>query len=92
MPVKSKEIVVYDTTLRDGAQGEGISFSRTGKLRFVQRLDAFGGVVAPCDPDRGWLGHWCFAFEKGIGLNQASRSICWTPGNFSKPSSSRRLM
>lgn len=30
------------TTLRDGTQGEGISFSVTDKLRIAQRLDEFG--------------------------------------------------
>lgn len=35
-------ITIYDTTLRDGAQGEGISFSGGGKLRLAQRLDEFG--------------------------------------------------
>jgi len=37
-----KNIVIYDTTLRDGAQGEGIAFSDQGKLRIVQRLDQLG--------------------------------------------------
>ncbi|HRE04536.1 MAG TPA: citramalate synthase [Opitutaceae bacterium] len=38
----SKAIKIYDTTLRDGTQGEGISFSVTDKLRIADRLDAFG--------------------------------------------------
>jgi len=38
----SKHIAIYDTTLRDGAQGQGISFSAAGKLRVAQRLDEFG--------------------------------------------------
>jgi 2-isopropylmalate synthase len=33
---------VYDTTLRDGTQGEGISFSVTDKLLITERLDQFG--------------------------------------------------
>ncbi|MCR3923211.1 MAG: citramalate synthase, partial [Firmicutes bacterium] len=33
---------VYDTTLRDGAQREGISFSVMDKLNITKRLDAFG--------------------------------------------------
>ncbi len=37
-----KRIAIYDTTLRDGTQGEGISFSNSGKLRVAERLDAFG--------------------------------------------------
>src|SRR3954449_11057413 len=36
------EIEIYDTTLRDGTQGHGISFSVADKLRIADRLDAFG--------------------------------------------------
>jgi len=38
----SRRIQIYDTTLRDGAQGEGISFSSADKIRIAERLDAFG--------------------------------------------------
>lgn len=37
-----RRIQVYDTTLRDGAQGEGISFSLHDKLLLTQRLDELG--------------------------------------------------
>ena len=36
------QVEIYDTTLRDGAQGEGINFSVTDKLRIAEKLDAFG--------------------------------------------------
>src|SRR5437867_1318135 len=36
------DVEIYDTTLRDGSQGEGISFSVADKLRIAERLDAFG--------------------------------------------------
>ncbi len=36
------EIELYDTTLRDGSQGEGINFSALDKLRIAEKLDAFG--------------------------------------------------
>ncbi|HYT61365.1 MAG TPA: citramalate synthase [Haliangiales bacterium] len=36
------EIEIYDTTLRDGSQGEGINFSVADKLRIAERIDAFG--------------------------------------------------
>ncbi|XUX01072.1 MAG: citramalate synthase [Dehalogenimonas sp.] len=35
-------IELYDTTLRDGAQREGISFSVLDKLHIAQKLDEFG--------------------------------------------------
>jgi 2-isopropylmalate synthase len=35
-------IKIYDTTLRDGTQGEGVSFSVNSKLRIVEKLDQFG--------------------------------------------------
>ena len=38
----SPEIEIYDTTLRDGSQGQGVSFSVADKLRIAERLDAFG--------------------------------------------------
>ncbi|NLX47142.1 MAG: citramalate synthase [Euryarchaeota archaeon] len=33
---------IFDTTLRDGAQTEGVSFSTEDKLEILERLDAFG--------------------------------------------------
>lgn len=38
----SKEILIYDTTLRDGAQAEGISFSIEDKWEILKKLDDFG--------------------------------------------------
>jgi 2-isopropylmalate synthase len=36
------EVEIYDTTLRDGSQGEGINFSVADKIRLAERIDAFG--------------------------------------------------
>ncbi|MDD3725862.1 MAG: citramalate synthase [Candidatus Ratteibacteria bacterium] len=36
------KIEIYDTTLRDGAQGEAISFTLNDKLRIAEKLDEFG--------------------------------------------------
>ena len=36
------EVEIYDTTLRDGSQGEGINFSVADKLRIAEKIDAFG--------------------------------------------------
>ena len=40
--MKSFDVEIYDTTLRDGSQGEGINFSVVDKLRLAERLDTFG--------------------------------------------------
>ena len=36
------KVFIYDTTLRDGAQAEGISFTVNDKLRIARRLDSLG--------------------------------------------------
>ena len=43
LPVmQTPKVSIYDTTLRDGTQGEGISFSVLDKIRVAEKLDAFG--------------------------------------------------
>ena len=36
------KMFLYDTTLRDGSQGEGMSFSASDKMQIARRLDDFG--------------------------------------------------
>jgi 2-isopropylmalate synthase len=45
-------IAIYDTTLRDGTQREGISLSVEDKLRVMRRLDALGVAFI----EAGWPG------------------------------------
>ncbi|MDO5853551.1 MAG: citramalate synthase [Thermoplasmata archaeon] len=45
-------VLVYDTTLRDGAQCEGVSFSCEDKLDILRRLDSFGADFV----EGGWPG------------------------------------
>ncbi len=40
--MKTPRVTLYDTTLRDGTQGTGISFSVMDKIRVAEKLDAFG--------------------------------------------------
>jgi 2-isopropylmalate synthase len=47
-----RRVVVYDTTLRDGAQGPGIAFSASDKLKIARRLDALGVDLL----EAGWPG------------------------------------
>src|SRR5436190_14125861 len=41
MPGKNN-IIIYDTTLRDGSQTEGISFSVNDKIKITEKLDDLG--------------------------------------------------
>lgn len=42
MQISTPVVSLYDTTLRDGTQGTGISFSVPDKIRVAHRLDDFG--------------------------------------------------
>ncbi|MCS7196441.1 MAG: citramalate synthase [Aquificaceae bacterium] len=47
-----EKVFIYDTTLRDGSQAEGVNFSLEDKLRIIQKLDEFGIDYIEC----GWPG------------------------------------
>ena len=47
-----RRVFIYDTTLRDGAQCEGVSFSCEDKLDILRRLDSFGTDFV----EGGWPG------------------------------------
>jgi len=49
---ESPLVEVYDTTLRDGTQREGISYTLEDKLRIAEHLDAFGVAFI----EGGWPG------------------------------------
>jgi len=40
--MSQRTIQIFDTTLRDGTQGEKVAFSADDKVRIAERLDAFG--------------------------------------------------
>ncbi|MEG1442472.1 MAG: citramalate synthase, partial [Oscillospiraceae bacterium] len=42
------KIEIFDSTLRDGAQGEGISFSVQDKINIVKALDELGIDYIEC--------------------------------------------
>ena len=48
----TNRIEIYDTTLRDGTQGEGVNFSVADKCRLVMELDALGVDII----EGGWPG------------------------------------
>lgn len=61
------QISIYDTTLRDGAQGEGIAFSLEDKLKIAQRLDEVGVHFI----EGGWPG----SNAKDMEFFQRARSL-----------------
>ena len=40
--IKNKNIYIYDSTLRDGAQTKGVDFSLSDKIAIAKMLDKFG--------------------------------------------------
>jgi 2-isopropylmalate synthase len=68
-------IEIYDTTLRDGAQGEGVSFSLQDKLALTERLDRLGfdyvegGYPASNDKD-------CEYFQRVGRLGLKHAQVC----------------
>jgi len=64
----SDHVFIYDTTLRDGTQGEGISFSAEDKILVARALDEFGMDYI----EGGWPGSnprdMAF-FEKAAGVD-----------------------
>jgi 2-isopropylmalate synthase len=70
----SRKILVYDTTLRDGTQREGISLSCDDKLRIAQKLDDLGVAYI----EGGWPGSNpkdVEFFERAGELNLANAKI-----------------
>ncbi len=49
--MKPNQVIAYDSTLRDGAQAQGVSFTVEDKLKIVERLDALGiGYIEAGNP------------------------------------------
>lgn len=70
---QANAVVIYDTTLRDGAQRKGISFSLDDKLKITKLLDDFGVSFI----EGGWPGSNPKDFEyfqrvKSMGLKNAT--------------------
>jgi 2-isopropylmalate synthase len=78
----SSSITLYDTTLRDGSQGEGINFSCADKLRIARRLDAFGMHYI----EGGWPG----SNEKDIEFFREAKKIKFQNARLAAFGSTRR--
>ncbi len=76
------KIELFDTTLRDGSQGEGISFSPHDKLRIAQLLDQFGMHYI----EGGWPG----SNPKDIEFFKAAKKIKFKHAKLTAFGSTRR--
>lgn len=71
----SNRIELFDTTLRDGTQGEHVNLSARDKLRIARRLDAFGIDII----EGGWPGSNptdLEFFERACDVEWTHASIC----------------
>src|SRR3954454_21377995 len=60
-------VTLYDTTLRDGTQGENITLSLADKLRGARMLDEYGFPFI----EGGWAG----SNQKGVEFFAAARKV-----------------
>lgn len=77
-----RRVRIYDTTLRDGSQGEGISFSLADKIKIARHLDAFGVSYI----EGGWPG----SNPKDIEFFQQAKNISFQTAKLAAFGSTRR--
>ena len=79
----TKRVTIYDTTLRDGTQGEGVNFSSLDKLRIAERLDDFGVDYI----EGGWPG----SNPKDVSFFEEASKREWTHAKIAAFGSTRRV-
>ena len=80
--MKAPQIELFDTTLRDGTQGEHVTLTMRDKLRIAQRLDAFGIDVI----EGGWPG----SNPKDYAFFEQAQDISWKHAQLCAFGSTRR--
>jgi 2-isopropylmalate synthase len=80
--MSSAEITIYDTTLRDGTQREGISLACSDKLRIAEQLDGLGVTFI----EGGWPG----SNPKDAELFRRARDIDWQHATLAAFGATRR--
>jgi 2-isopropylmalate synthase len=78
----ARRIALYDTTLRDGTQGAGITLSADDKLRIAEHLDAFGVDYI----EGGWPG----SNPKDMEFFERARGRGWRHARLTAFGSTRR--
>ena len=76
------QIALYDTTLRDGTQGTGISFSVLDKIRVAEKLDEFGVHYI----EGGWPG----SNPRDVAFFEEARKRSWKTAKIAAFGSTRR--
>ena len=82
MKAAEKKVSLYDTTLRDGTQGEGFQLSGLDKLRIAHRLDEFGVDYI----EGGWPG----SNPKDVEFFKAAADEQWNHARIAAFGSTRR--
>jgi 2-isopropylmalate synthase len=80
--VSAPVVQIYDTTLRDGTQREGLSLSAVDKLRIARLLDHLGVAFV----ELGWPG----SNPKDIEAFERARDVEWTTASLAAFGSTRR--
>ena len=80
--MSDKAVKIYDTTLRDGTQGTGVSFSSHDKIRIAQKLDEFGVDYI----EGGWPG----SNPKDVSFFQEAAKLEWANAKIAAFGSTRR--
>src|SRR5271154_5656088 len=75
-------VLVYDTTLRDGTQREGISVSAVDKIQIARLLDGLGVTFL----ELGWPG----SNPKDAEVFDRARDIAWSGATVAAFGSTRR--
>ena len=68
-PHETDRVVLYDTTLRDGTQREGLIVSLADKIKIARRLDEFGFTYI----EGGWPG----SNPKDVEFFEAAKTMTW---------------
>lgn len=76
------EVKLYDTTLRDGTQGEGVNFSSLDKIRIAEELDKFGMHYI----EGGWPG----SNPKDVSFFERAADLDWKNAKIAAFGSTRR--
>ncbi len=77
------KVTLYDTTLRDGTQGEGFNLSVHDKLRIAEQLDAIGMHYI----EGGWPG----SNDKDIEFFRQAKAKTWRNARIAAFGSTRRV-